>query len=1240
VTRARAGRLLLGGALALGLAAATLGPVGAASSAAPGPSPASPGSLARHIATGHQAPRAKGLLPKRGSYAFLLELDTASTFSRFRSVRASGTTKAAKRAAVAQLGTVRTAQQRVEQRLPALPGRTSVLFGTHALLAGVAVRTDVANAPALARLPGVKAVYPIAPKKRDNSYAVPFQDAPQAWGSAADPTGQTLGQGVTVVDIDTGLDYTHADFGGPGTKAAYDAAHAADTAAPAAGSYDPAKFDAADSYDFAGDAYDADSGTGPAPDPNPLDCSSSYGGDGHGSHTAGTIAGYGVTADGSTYTGAYDSTTVSTGDTANWQIGPGMAPKATLISYRVFGCAGSTDLVTEAIDRAMDPNGNGDPSDHYDVVNLSLGSDFGTAEDGDAVAADAAAKAGVTMVVAAGNAGDAYDVGGSPGTAPRVITVAASQDAQTVSPAASYTVAGGPVQEMGVSRSTAYDWLGDPDLAGAVAAMPADNPSACGSLNADDTDAIQGKIALITWDEDAIAAGSSPTADCGSAGRVDRLESGGAVGVVFADTDNTPTFDITGNADLPAILIEKSDADTIRTALAASKSVDISGTTTDGSTTVDTTDNDKLAGYSSRGSRGAGDLKPDVTAVGDTVFSVLPGSGTEGQDMSGTSMATPMVAGLAALVLDKHPGWSPEQVKADIMNTADANLYVDGTADPSSDRYAPMRVGAGRIDAATALSNDVLAFTQTDTGTVSASFGPLAVTAPMTRSRTIELQNIGGTDQHYTAAFDQITGVPGVTYSVSPQAVTVPAGGAAEVTLTLSIPDPSELATAAAFDPTHGDVDPVSGAPMDTLAEASGNVTFTPTDGSTTPALRVPAYAAPRPASTMTQPAQLSIGATHTAALPLTGGDVGYGNGSAAIDSLAAGFELQATSPALPACTSGVASCIATTDDSGADLKAVGTTSDGDYLYFAIVTQGAHSTPASKVEFDIYLDTTGDGVPDLVAYNTRYGDADVFVENLVDLDTGQVVDTELLPGVLHGVDTAIYDSDVLVVPVALGNTFRDGTGQVVGYGLGHYLTGSTVRYGVQSFGTGSAELDEVGLSATKAPQIPVDVAQPAITVADGSSTGPFVRDQAGARPTLTENPLSYAADGGLGLLMVHFHNVVGDKAQVVALTTPGVPPVIGPAPKVRPTVVLKVKHRARAGKRLKVKVKVKPVNGIVATGRVRLKDAGGHHATRLRDGKAVFKLRPRRGRLHLKATYGGDATYLSAHSRTRTVRVR
>ena len=130
--------------------------------------------------------------------------------------------------------------------------------------------------------------------------------------------------------------------------------------------------------DLVGDAYNAnDPNSVPVPDCNPMDCN------GHGTGTASLIAGFGENNDGSTYTGTYDATNPSM---ANLKISPGFAPKALLYPVRVFGCVGSTNVVTEAIDWAM--------HNHMDVINMSLGSDEGYADDPDAVAASNAAAAG------------------------------------------------------------------------------------------------------------------------------------------------------------------------------------------------------------------------------------------------------------------------------------------------------------------------------------------------------------------------------------------------------------------------------------------------------------------------------------------------------------------------------------------------------------------------------------------------------------------------------------------------------------------------------------------------------------------------------------------------------------------------------------------------------------------------------------------------------------------------------
>jgi subtilisin family serine protease len=184
---------------------------------------------------------------------------------------------------------------------------------------------------------------------------VPFIGAPAVWGA---PHGAT-GSGIRIGVVDSGIDYTHADFGGPGTPAAY------------AGNnrtiIEPGTFPTAKVFggiDLAGDAYDAANADPtrriPHPDPDPLDCN------GHGTHVAGTAAGFGVAADGTTYHGPY----VSGVDFSAFRVGPGVAPEAQLYALKVFGCSGSTALLTLAVERAIDPNGDGDPSDHLDVLNI------------------------------------------------------------------------------------------------------------------------------------------------------------------------------------------------------------------------------------------------------------------------------------------------------------------------------------------------------------------------------------------------------------------------------------------------------------------------------------------------------------------------------------------------------------------------------------------------------------------------------------------------------------------------------------------------------------------------------------------------------------------------------------------------------------------------------------------------------------------------------------------------------
>ncbi|TMH36624.1 MAG: hypothetical protein E6H66_04685, partial [Betaproteobacteria bacterium] len=196
-------------------------------------------------------------------------------------------------------------------------------------LNGIKVEVPRYRIPELVALPGVESVRPVGVYKIENVRSVPFIGAPLVWQGIPG----FRGEGIKVAIVDTGIDYTHANFGGPGTVAAWNAAFATSTLPANPAYFGPSAPKVKGGTDLVGDAYNANdpANNTPHPDPNPLDCN------GHGSHVAGTAAGFGV-LNNATYTGPYNSGAYS----QNFGIGPGVAPKADVYAVRVFGCTGST----------------------------------------------------------------------------------------------------------------------------------------------------------------------------------------------------------------------------------------------------------------------------------------------------------------------------------------------------------------------------------------------------------------------------------------------------------------------------------------------------------------------------------------------------------------------------------------------------------------------------------------------------------------------------------------------------------------------------------------------------------------------------------------------------------------------------------------------------------------------------------------------------------------------------------
>ncbi|WP_241977034.1 S8 family serine peptidase [Cryobacterium sp. Sr8] len=388
-------------------------------------------------------------------------------------------------------------------------------------------------------------------------------------------------------------------------------------------------------------------------------------GDGHGSHTGSTAVGNHAVA---ASVGGIDFGTIS-----------GVAPAAKIAAYKVCwsgpdavsqdddGCA-TSDLVA-AIDQAT--------TDGVDVINFSIG---GGAAQTTVSATDmaflGAASAGIFVAASAGNSGSAAST--LDNASPWITTVAAStipsyEATATFGSGAKFAGGSITVPTTGVTGSLVRGDL--------VAARRGVDPLLCGPGSLDPTK-VAGKIVFCAR---------------GVYARVDKsaeVKRAGGIGMVLVNPSSS-SLDLDQHS-VPSVHL---NGDAYATAFAYAGTAGATVTLTPGNELGTTPATPQVAGFSSRGpvlADGSDIIKPDISAPGVAILA--GGANAAGQAgtykfLSGTSMSSPHMAGLAALYFGEKPTASPAEVKSAFMTTAYDTKNATGGAVTD-----PFTQGAGHVD--------------------------------------------------------------------------------------------------------------------------------------------------------------------------------------------------------------------------------------------------------------------------------------------------------------------------------------------------------------------------------------------------------------------------------------------------------------------------------------------------------------------------------------------------------------
>jgi minor extracellular serine protease Vpr len=744
------------------------------------------------------------LAPNR--YTLLLEdPPVASRFEKREDLQSA--------AAVAYRTQIEAKQQAVRNELAAR--RIPVTSSTSILINAIFVTAPASRVPEMLSIPGVIAVRPMHRIKRALNAATQLMNAPAAWNVVG---GQSnAGKGIKIAVLDTGIDQTHPAFQDStlSMPAGYPKCDAYNQ--PNCSNFTNSKVIVARSYVQMLAGFTSSGSPSPATstpdDYTPRDR------DGHGTAVAAAAAANQNTGPAIAASGGNITFT-------------GMAPKAYLGNYKIYGSPGvndfyiADDVLIQALTDAM--------SDGMNIVTISSGSpaltgatDTGAACglsgnaqcDPLAAAFEAAAEKGLVITAAVGNSGDDAFFDGqnfpyfnsiySPASAPSVIGVGATINSHALTPAVYVTASGAPANVKGIAAQLSDALFENPGCGtecfptfGANAAPLVDitqtgnDGYACSAING----SLIGKFALIQ------------RGNCSFATKATNAQAAGAAGIILYDNTSESLASIVPGGMCafagPAVIIAQSDGANLKSYIDANAGASVTIDTGGMETPLSTFNSEyaimpplaanQLASFSSFGPTPDGLIKPDMVATGGVdappvaqnvselnygIYTAAQNFDPNGEVYSsnryaaadGTSFATPLVAGAAALVIQAHPTYTAAQIKSALVNYS-----ASVTADDVGDNVTPEWTGAGLLNAGTAVNAPV------GVSPATISFGYLQKTTSLPITKALTVTNQSAAPVTLTVAV--VTGVPatGATVAVNNTSLAVPANGSATLNVALS----------------------------------------------------------------------------------------------------------------------------------------------------------------------------------------------------------------------------------------------------------------------------------------------------------------------------------------------------------------------------------------------------------------------------------------------------------------------